>query len=738
MSALDLEAIVAEFLDQRETDPSIRPEEYSERYANRAEVLSALEQALEVLRILSEDEPDRWEQPATIDGYRVLEVIGRGGMGVVYAVQRDGRRYALKLLTRALVAPDLTVDRFRREVFALSRVRHPSVVRIHASGVFNGVPYLVMDLVEGQPLSQLALTLEPTEAAEKIRDLALAVDAVHREGVLHRDLKPSNVIARSDGRWVLIDFGLMATDALPSLTMDGEVLGTPRYMAPEQARGAAVDGSADVYALGLLLAELVTGRPARASGSRDVVLAAARRGVLPPLRSRRWPPGLRRIVEHALATEPARRPETAEALASDLQRFLDGEPVHAPRQLPGRHLVRSRRAWFVAGILVLLTAVLSLVLPIRRDVRAEEARLDAVLADWIEGSVQAATRKLAVGVPVSRADAVALARRLEVSVDDAVAESIERDARILGEALQCAGPELADRLDDLVALGERGHRSTLHSWMLGRAAAASDDWALAERELTQVAARLNETADVARELGSVLNQRGDFERARPWLEAARRLRPRDAAIQSAWATCCAGLGDLDAAIAAAREGSGLSNAPASWLQLAELLGRQGGETAWNEADEILLGLLERDEDDLEARFQRAVLADRRHELPAAIERYRDVIARWPDHPRAALYLANLYSGAHRGKCTHCDRAFSEHPECASSELTERFLVEAIRIDAGRDPSFPPVALEIALRLPDRRGVLEALGEQRSLAMGRAERARLDGLRRRIEERGERR
>jgi predicted Ser/Thr protein kinase len=342
-----LEELVAEYLEQRSHGPGLSAAAFAAAHAEHAASLErAIAAALEIEALLATtDEP----LPDQIGAYRVQARLGRGGMGVVYAVERDGATYALKLLSPALADDGRALQRFQREARGLARLRHPGIVGVHETGAYQGVPFLVMDRAEGPTLAEIALPLEPRRAARIVADLADAVAAAHGAGILHRDLKPSNVVLRSGDRPLLLDFGLVAAEDEGTLTSRGALLGTPRYMAPEQAAGQPADARTDVYGLGLILHELLEGRPARRDGTREAVLSEARRGrVSTP--GRNLPSPLRRIVACALAREPRRRPDGADALASDLERFLAGQPVHlappnalqeaadALRRHPGRAL----------------------------------------------------------------------------------------------------------------------------------------------------------------------------------------------------------------------------------------------------------------------------------------------------------------------------------------------------------------------------------------------------------------
>lgn len=264
-------------------------------------------------------------QPAALGPYRITRLLGRGGMGAVYAAAHPElpREVALKTLTA--FEPELLL-RFEREAHLLARVVHPGVVRVHGlERAADGTPFLVTELVEGRSLAEASRPSGlPWPAAIRLgRALADAVEAVHRAGVLHRDLKPENALLRPDGSVVLIDFGIARAVERSSLTQSGTLLGTPGYMAPEQADGrGAVDARTDVYGLGATLFALLTGRPPFEGPGPFAVVHAVLHGEpdWQALRARAVPAALERVLRRALA----RRPEERFASAAELERALAG------------------------------------------------------------------------------------------------------------------------------------------------------------------------------------------------------------------------------------------------------------------------------------------------------------------------------------------------------------------------------------------------------------------------------
>jgi serine/threonine-protein kinase len=270
----------------------------------------------------------------------LLGELGRGGMGVVYKARQVGleRVVALKMVLAGSLASADQLQRFRAEALVAAKVQHPNVVPVFETGQLNGLPYLVMQYIEGCSLAERikAGPLTPAEAARCVAAVARAVAAMHAVGIVHRDLKPSNILLDGQNRPYVTDFGLAKLlESESGATQTGVVLGTPQYMAPEQAlgRNKEVGPSADVYSLGAILFECLTGHPPfREATPFDTVLAVLERE---PPRPRTLNPSVPRSLEEVclqcLDKESSRRFSSADALASALEHFVKGEPV------PTRH-----------------------------------------------------------------------------------------------------------------------------------------------------------------------------------------------------------------------------------------------------------------------------------------------------------------------------------------------------------------------------------------------------------------
>lgn len=269
--------------------------------------------------------------PAALGPYRLLRPIGRGSMGAVYlAVDgRDGRPVAVKCMTleRDAVGADraLPRQRFLAEVAAARRLRHPDIVAVHDAGEQRGQAWMAMDLLPGCDLARythMSRLLPEPLVLQLVERLARALAHAHAQGVVHRDIKPGNVMLHLPTRRLkLTDFGIAGLADM-ARTRTGVVLGTPYYMAPEQLSGAAADARSDLYALGVLLFQLLTGRLPHEHASLGELLRAVATETAPDVRALRpaTSPELAGVVARALQKQPARRPasgvELADALAA--------------------------------------------------------------------------------------------------------------------------------------------------------------------------------------------------------------------------------------------------------------------------------------------------------------------------------------------------------------------------------------------------------------------------------------
>ncbi|AMV31502.1 Serine/threonine-protein kinase PknB [Pirellula sp. SH-Sr6A] len=285
----------------------------------------------------------------TIDGYEVESVLGIGGMGVVYKARhlKLNRVVALKMLRAGQFATESELTRFARESQAIAELHCPHIVQVHDVGDVEGRPFFTMELVEGGSLSEhlQGAPQASSKAADMVRILADAIQSAHAKGIIHRDIKPANILITRDGCLKIADFGLARhVECDQPLTLSGTPLGTPSYMAPEQVLGGSdsVGPSVDVYALGAVLYEMLTGRPPfRAESAVETQRQLIQVDPVPPSRiNTSVPRDLETICLKCLSKQPKNRYASAEALASDLRRFLRNEPILAR---PVTHLERALR-----------------------------------------------------------------------------------------------------------------------------------------------------------------------------------------------------------------------------------------------------------------------------------------------------------------------------------------------------------------------------------------------------------
>ena len=325
------------------------------------------------------DDPDATKQIRTrsarsidllqrIEGYEILEELGRGGMGVVYKAWQHSlqRHVALKMIIAGSFAGPQELERFRAEAMAIARLHHPNLVSIHEIGESNYLPFYAMEYMEGGTLARrlTGQPLDPRMAAALVRSLAQAMDYAHQHGIIHRDLKPANILLAGDRNSPLdpanakiSDFGIAKhLHHVSSYTRTGDILGTPHYMAPEQAIGspALIGPAADVYSLGAILYELLTGRaPFHGHEGAAVLLMLTKEE--PESLSKLVsgvPRDLQTICAKCLEKDPVKRYASARDLADDLTRFLECEPIHArPSSMIDRGVKWARRRPALASIL---------------------------------------------------------------------------------------------------------------------------------------------------------------------------------------------------------------------------------------------------------------------------------------------------------------------------------------------------------------------------------------------------
>lgn len=320
-------------------------------------------------------------EAGTWDRYQLRERIGSGGMGTVYRAHdhRLGREVALKFMRRS---DPKTTRRFVREARSQARIQHPAVCQIFDAGEFAGLPYIAMEYLAGAPLHAVASQMNSEQTVWCVREVALALQAAHALRIVHRDVKPQNIMAKQNpnGGWQVkvLDFGLSLDHAqIDSLTESGAILGTPAYMSPEQAAGhRSVDLRCDVFGLGAVLYQLLTGTPP--FGGRtpaEVVHNVLHEDPLPPRAiNGSVPRDLEMIVLKCLRKEPGLRYQSAQALADDLGRYLQAQPIEAARwswAYKARQVAKRHRLWFAVTVVALGGLAGSLAVSVRERHRAD-------------------------------------------------------------------------------------------------------------------------------------------------------------------------------------------------------------------------------------------------------------------------------------------------------------------------------------------------------------------------------
>jgi serine/threonine protein kinase len=435
---------VREYQSALEAGQPLQRQEFLLRHREIATALAECLDALEFVHAAAPrlDEPghDRSPQTLPVDStvplgdFRILREIGRGGMGIVYEAEQLslGRRIALKVLPFAAALDPKHLQRFQREARAAAHLHHTNIVSVYSVGCERGVYYYAMQFIEGQSLAevihqrrqlfgrdaqraadpdattpfltpaapdadttvrpQAALSTIPTGAglaffrtvAHLGVQAAEALEHAHEQGIIHRDVKPANLLVDVRGHLWVTDFGLAQMQADGGLTMTGDVVGTLRYMSPEQAQGksASLDQRTDIYSLGATLYELLALRPAFDAEDRHELLRQIAFSEPPPLRrhNRAVPTDLETIVLKAMAQGPEQRYASAQELAADLRRFLENKPIRARRPTLVDWAAKwSRRRWQVvvaAGVLLLLAVAglaVSNVLIMREQARTQAA-----------------------------------------------------------------------------------------------------------------------------------------------------------------------------------------------------------------------------------------------------------------------------------------------------------------------------------------------------------------------------
>ena len=396
-----ISSLIEAYFDRRRAGETLTPEEFLAEHPDDAELLrpylggmGIIEQARVLASHASEQQPMAAGNLPAPEGYELLEEIGRGGMGVVYkALQISTKRnVALKVMLGGPFASPTARKRFEREIELAARLQHPYIVRVLESGSVAGQQYYAMDFVRGTRLDLYLRSrqLRTPELLALVLKICEAVEYAHRTGVIHRDLKPANVLIDDDGNPHVLDFGLAkrteldeeGSDLITSVSLPGQVVGTLSYLSPEQAVGnsVAIGARTDVYALGVVLFEILTGKlPIDSSGRPSEVIQRILE--IPPKSPASLSDGvdaeLETIILKALEKELERRYQSIRELAEDIKRYLDGEPIHARRSSSLYVLCKKVRKHRVG---VVIAAVVATGIFVSLLVERWSARQDRIVA----------------------------------------------------------------------------------------------------------------------------------------------------------------------------------------------------------------------------------------------------------------------------------------------------------------------------------------------------------------------
>ncbi|MEQ8763912.1 MAG: serine/threonine-protein kinase [Planctomycetota bacterium] len=718
-----IERLVAEYIERREDGEPIEAATFAAEHPEHAKRLLEAIVQLEVTEALF---PSVQRPPLERVGpYRLSKEIGRGGMGRVFEAVHDERPHqvvALKILDPAFVLDPRAASRFRREGRILAKLSHEGIVRVHEVDLASGTPYLVMDRIVGTPLQELlVLARQRTDPGPRCVRLGLsgsddpyravaltmsrvarAVQAAHDAGLLHRDLKPANVIVDDAGHPILVDFGLARGEATRTLTRPGDVLGTPRYMAPEQIRGAEATVRSDVFGLGAILHELLTLEPPHGDLDSVALWRLMQNRTLVPVqrRERGIPRPLETIVARATAFRPERRTASAAALAADLEAFAEGRPVTARpfgAVERGLDLWRVRRVAIVVTMLVVVASGLGLWIGLESGaapdiVDLEPLRRAAVIA-WLEDDRDELGR---LGQQIVNGGGSELGDVL-IRAASSAPISLEADGLLRGEAARRSGdwPAAVSAFEDALA-GDPS--SPFASALLGEAAWRARRWELADRELENAVRSTPESSRLWYALADTRYELESYEGALEAIEHAIAIEPSRYPIHLRRAQILYRLDRGSEALEAAeraRKHCEEEPLPTKLLDTLAVLYSQAERR--EEARGIWRELLEQRPGRTKYRYDIALSYDAEDDFEAAATAYRDVLARDPNHVQSLANLAFLYAGSKRETCEQCREYFEGHPEMLDHGKAEQYALEAVRASEGASEQALWVATEVARR-----------------------------------------
>ncbi|MFI4897644.1 MAG: tetratricopeptide repeat protein, partial [Phycisphaerales bacterium JB059] len=546
-------------LDERERARVLREREATDpELVSRVRALLDAERELapELERALGSGMPTpspACPDPDHIGPYRVIRPLGEGGMGVVYEAHQESpsRHVAIKLIRSGLLSANL-LRRFEFEAEILGRLKHPGIAQVHeANTTPDGLPYFVMELIEGRPLSEHAeqRRLGTRERLELFVDVCEAVEHAHRKGVVHRDLKPANILVTEEGRVKVLDFGVaraVGDEACRATlqTSPGQIIGTPAYMSPEQATSAedAVDTLADVYSLGVVLYELLGGCLPIDVEDATIFEALRRVREQTPTRLGIHRPALRgdleTIAAKALEKDVARRYESVAELGRDVTRYLRDEPIlarPATTMYQLRMFAKRRRSLVIAvaaaTLLLVAGTTVSSILAVERTIARDNARDERDAAVRVNRFLT--EDLLAAAMPANLGREVTVREAVDVAAASIGAEFLDRPLirssiqEAVGGTYMALGEwEKAERfLRDAMATHARiarpdPARAIRMETRLAMLAGANGRYEQAERELRSIAERARASldrpdlaSDADASLAIVLRERGRYEEA---------------------------------------------------------------------------------------------------------------------------------------------------------------------------------------------------------------------------------
>jgi serine/threonine-protein kinase len=491
-----------------------------------------------------------------VSGYEILGELGRGGMGVVYKARQKklNRLVALKMvLSGGHASPD-ALARFLVEAQAVAALQHPNIVQIYEVGEHDSLPHFSLEFVDGAPLDRALAgkPQKPVDAARLVETLSRAMQFAHDHSILHRDLKPANVLLTSDGVPKITDFGLAKKlEGDSSQTKDGSIMGTPSYMAPEQARGELknLGPSADIYSLGAMLYEMLVGRPPFLGSSPfDTIMQVIKEEPVPPSRLMgKLPVDIETICLKCLQKEPSKRYASADLLAEDCRRFIAGEPILSRPISPAERAWRwCRRNPKVAGLLATVAGLLVLV----------------AVTSTVSALTIAQERNLK---EIQRQDAVDARELAEAAKQRAEEnEKLATDQAGLSlETMQVLIDKVQTQLDEAPRT-QQIKRDLLETAMEGLKKVAKKAEGSTSIEATMLGAHMR-MADIFRQLGDTDDAMSEFEKS---LDIARRRaakNPANDASQANLAVVLSQVGDMrqelerdvDASLSCYREALGI-------------------------------------------------------------------------------------------------------------------------------------------------------------------------------------